>query len=100
MQSDLAAVAEQLDDWFRSIVHSTSESLFSIVPEGPHRDAVVLDVLKSKARILSEAELDTTGKLYSPSVSSWPPHAASWGLPWVPGTGERRCTIWFTCIVG
>src|ERR1035438_8138243 len=29
----LAAVAEQLNDWFRSIVHSTGERLFSIVPE-------------------------------------------------------------------
>jgi hypothetical protein len=33
MQSGLAAVAEQLNDWFRSIVHSTGERLFSIVPE-------------------------------------------------------------------
>ena len=66
MQSDLATVAEQLNDWFRSIVHSTGESLFSIAPEGPHRDAVVLDVLKRNARILSEAELDSKGKLYSP----------------------------------
>src|ERR1035438_1230953 len=66
MQSDLAAVAEQLNDWFRSIVYLTGESRFGIVPEGPHRDAVVLDVLKRNARILSEAELDSKGKLYSP----------------------------------
>ena len=65
MQGDLAAAAEQLNDWFRSIVHSTGESRFGIVPEGPHRDAV-LDVLKSSARILSQAELDSTGALYSP----------------------------------
>src|ERR1039457_762780 len=46
MENHPEAVAEQLSDWFRSILHFTGESLFSIVPEGPHRDAVVLDVLK------------------------------------------------------
>ena len=66
MENHPEAVAEQLRDWFRSILHFTGESLFSIVPEGPHRDAVVLDVLKRNARILSEAELDSKGKLYSP----------------------------------
>ena len=63
---------------FRSIVHSTGESRFGIAPEGPHRDAVVLDVLRRNARILSAAELDSQGELYSPSVSAWQPHAASW----------------------
>src|ERR1039458_333220 len=66
MENRPEAVAEQLSDWFRSILHFTGESLFSIVPEGPHLDAVVLDVLKRNARILSEAELDSKGKLYSP----------------------------------
>ena len=36
------------------------------MPEGPHRDAVVLDVLKMNARVISQSELDTEGKLYSP----------------------------------
>jgi hypothetical protein len=36
------------------------------VPEGPHRDAVVLDVLRRNARILSQSEIDSEGKLYSP----------------------------------
>jgi hypothetical protein len=66
MDSHREAVAEQLNDWFLSILHFTGESLFSIAPEGPHRDAVVLDVLKRNARILVEAELDSKGELYSP----------------------------------
>ena len=100
MENHTEAVAEQLSDWFRSILHFTGESLFGIVPEGPHRDAVVLDVLKRNARILSEAELDNKGELYSPPVSSWPPHAASWGPPWARGIGERPWTMWFTCNIG
>jgi hypothetical protein len=59
-------VAEQLHDWFRNILRLTDESLFSIVPEGPHLDAVVLDVLKRNAKILLESEIDDKGKLYSP----------------------------------
>ncbi|MGO8786956.1 MAG: hypothetical protein ACLQVL_06180 [Terriglobia bacterium] len=66
MENDTKAVAEQLHDWFASILRLTDESLFSIVPEGPHRDAVVLDVLKRNARIISQSELDRGGKLYSP----------------------------------
>jgi hypothetical protein len=59
-------VAVQLHDWFVSILHLTEGSLFSVAPEGPHRDAVVLDTLRRNARILSRAELDNDGKLYSP----------------------------------
>ena len=66
MASDRKAVAEQLHEWFLSILRLTEESLFSIVPEGPHRDAVVLDALKRNARILCQSELDSEGKLYSP----------------------------------
>lgn len=66
MASDAKAVAEQLHDWFLSILHLAEESLFSIVPEGPHRDAVVLDAIQRNARILSQSELDSEGKLYSP----------------------------------
>ena len=66
MESHPQAVAEQLDQWFRSILRLADESLFSIVPEGPHRDAVVLDVLKRNARILSQSGLDSAGKLYAP----------------------------------
>ena len=66
MDNNGRAVAEQLNDWFHSILHITDESFFSIMPEGPHRDAVVLDVLKRHARMLSGSDLDTEGKLYSP----------------------------------
>ena len=72
MESQPQAVAEQLHQWFLSILHLTDESLFSIVPEGPHRDArgvgcyeLVLDVLKRNARILSQSGLDSAGKLYA-----------------------------------
>jgi hypothetical protein len=64
--SDPSAVAEQLHDWFLRILSLTEESLFNIVPEGPHRGAVVLDALKRNARIVSQSELDSEGKLYSP----------------------------------
>jgi hypothetical protein len=64
--SALNGAAEQLNDWFRSVLSLTQESLFGIVPEGPHREAVVLDTLKRNARALSQSELDNDGKLYSP----------------------------------
>jgi len=63
---DPQPIALQLHEWFASISRLTGESLFSIAPEGPHRDAVVLDTLKRNARILSQAELDKEGKLYGP----------------------------------
>jgi len=67
MDSEAKTVAEQLDGWFRNILRLTGQSLFGIVPEGPHREAVVLDTLKRNARvILSETGLDGGGKLYSP----------------------------------
>jgi hypothetical protein len=64
--TDPQSVAVQLHDWFESILRLTEEGLFSVAPEGPHRDAVVLDTLKRNARILSQAELDNEGKLYGP----------------------------------
>ena len=64
--TDPQSVAAQLHHWFESILRLTEESLFSVVPAGPHRDAVVLDTLKRNARILSQAELDNEGKLYGP----------------------------------
>ena len=65
--TDPRSAAVQLHGWFESILRLTEESLFSIAPEGPHRDAVVLDTLKRNARmILSQADLDNEGKLYGP----------------------------------
>lgn len=66
MGSDPKDAAEQLHEWFRSILRLTEEELFGIMPEGPHRDAVVLDALKRNARILAQSEIDSEGKLYSP----------------------------------
>lgn len=63
--TDPQSVAVQLHDWFESVSHLTEESLFSVAPKGPHRDAVVLDTLKRNTRILS-AELDNEGRLYGP----------------------------------
>jgi len=65
-ESDPKTAPEQLHNWFESVLHLTGESLFGIAHEGPHRNAVVLDVLKRNARILVESELDRDGKLYSP----------------------------------
>jgi hypothetical protein len=66
MQPDSKAIANDLNDWFQSVQRLTESSLFSIVPEGPHREAVVLDALRRNARIVYEANLKPDGKLYSP----------------------------------
>jgi len=66
MNFDLNAVANELSEWFQSVQRLTDAGLFSIVPEGPHRDAVVLDALRRNARIVYGAELNADGKLYSP----------------------------------
>ena len=66
MASEPSAAAERLHEWFLSVLRLTEETLFGIVPEGLHREAVVLDALRRNARILSERELDSEGKLYSP----------------------------------
>ena len=66
MEGDPNAVAVQLHDWFGSILRLADDSLFSMAPEGPHRDAVVLDVLKRNARILVNSGLGSLGELYSP----------------------------------
>jgi hypothetical protein len=65
--TDPQSIAVQLHDWFESISRLTEESLFGVAPEGPHRDAVVLDTLKRNARdLLNQAELDNEGRLYGP----------------------------------
>ena len=58
--------AEELAEWFASLFDLTQKSLFGIAPEGPHRDAVVVDSMIRNARIIYRAELDREGKLYSP----------------------------------
>jgi hypothetical protein len=66
MDLDSKAVPHELNDWFQSVLRLTEASLFSIAPEGPHRDAVVLDTLRRNARIVYETKLEPDGKLYSP----------------------------------
>src|ERR1700721_2647767 len=58
-------VAAVLTEWFDSLFDLTQKSLFGIAPEGPHRDAVVVDSMIRNARIVYRAELDKEDKLYS-----------------------------------
>ena len=66
MEPQFDQLAAELTEWFASVFDLTQESLFGIAPEGPHRDAVVVDSMVRNARIIYRAELDTEGKLYSP----------------------------------
>lgn len=66
MNLDSGTVADELNEWFQSVLRLVDASLFSIAPEGPHRDAVVLDSLRRNARVVYEAKLEPDGKLYSP----------------------------------
>jgi hypothetical protein len=66
MDLDLKTVSHELNEWFQSVLRLTEASLFSIAPEGQHRDAVVLDALRRNARIVYESKLESDGKLYSP----------------------------------
>lgn len=66
MNIDSNAVAPALNGWFQSVQRLADASLFSIAPEGPHRDAVVLDALRRNARIVYKTGLNADGKLYSP----------------------------------
>ena len=66
MEPQFDDIAAELTEWFDSVFDLTQESLFGIAPEGPHRDAVVVDSLIRNARIIYRAELDREGKLYSP----------------------------------
>ena len=66
MESDIKAAAEQLRDWFNNVSRLIDASWSSIAPEGPHRDAVVLDALRRNGRVISQNELDREGKLYTP----------------------------------
>ena len=91
MDTDINTVAEQLQEWFRSVSNLTDGSLFGIAPEGPHRQAVVLDVLKRNARILSQSELDKKGKLYSPLCFFLA--AACWKLGTPLGVGHWRAAL-------
>ena len=62
----LSASAAELSDWFHSIQNLASDSMFGIVPKGPHRQAIILDTLRRNARTLAQSPVDNTGNLYSP----------------------------------
>jgi len=66
MTVDLNAVAHELTEWFQSVQQLVDGGLFSIAPEGPHREVVVLDALRRHAKAIHGAILDEDGKLYSP----------------------------------
>ena len=66
MDLDSGIASHELNEWFQSVLRLTEASLFSIAPEGQHRDAVVLDALRRNARIVYESKLGPDGKLYSP----------------------------------
>jgi hypothetical protein len=44
-------VAAELTEWFDSVFDLTQKSLFGIAPEGPHRDAVVVDSMILKTAV-------------------------------------------------
>ena len=66
MEPQFDRLAAELTEWFDSVFDLTQQSLFGMAPEGPHRDAVVVDSMIRNARIIYRAELDREGKLYSP----------------------------------
>jgi len=66
MSLDPSSVAHELTEWFQSVQRLMDAGLFNIAPEGPHRDAIVLDALRRHAKALYNARLDVEGKLYSP----------------------------------
>lgn len=66
MTANANAAAQELNDWFQSVQRLAEASRFAVAPEGPHRDAVVLDILRRNARTIYEATLDSEGRLYSP----------------------------------
>lgn len=65
-RSRSSVAATELHEWFQGVERLAHEGLFGIAPEGPHRSAVILDVLKRNARLLVDAELDHNGTLYTP----------------------------------
>jgi hypothetical protein len=78
MDANSSDAAQKLYEWFQNVARVVDDTLFSIAPEGPHRDAVVLDSLRRNARIVYSAKLQPhtaglratldgeTSNLYSP----------------------------------
>jgi hypothetical protein len=91
MSESLSAAATKLAEWFESVQRLTELSLFAAAPEGSLRGAVVLDVLRRNARIISKAPLDTGGALYSPLCFFLA--AACWQLRASLGVGHWRAAL-------
>ena len=66
MGPEFERLTTELTEWFDSVFELAQKCHFGIAPEGPHRDAVVVDSMIRNARIIHRAELDEVGKLYSP----------------------------------
>ena len=62
----LAAGAAELADWFTDIVRLWSTLYFDGSTSTAHREAAVLEVLSSNAKILVASPLDSRGDLYKP----------------------------------
>jgi len=60
------AAAEKMHGWFEEVLRLADQGLFGIVPEGPHRGAVILNVLTQNARVILDSEMDKEGTLYQP----------------------------------
>ncbi len=58
--------ARKLQAWFDDVLSVTDRSLFGVAAAGPHRDAVILNVLTRNARRFRESEVDREGALYDP----------------------------------
>ena len=63
---ELEDAAARLHGWFEVVSRATEQSMLQAAPEGPHREAIVLDLLKRNGRRLVEARLDRKGELYQP----------------------------------
>ncbi|MGH9892174.1 MAG: hypothetical protein ACREA0_09375 [bacterium] len=59
-------MGRQLHQWFEQVDHLIDSALFGIAPEGPHRDAVVLNILSRNARLIREFDIDRQDALYGP----------------------------------
>ena len=55
----------QLHDWFDQIIRLFDRSIFGAAEEGPHHDAIILNVLTRNARQVRESEMDRRGLLYT-----------------------------------
>ena len=63
--SAVSHAGHQLHDWFDQLLRLFDRSIFGAAEDGPHRDAIVLNVLARNARLVRESEVDRRGLLYT-----------------------------------